>query len=306
MPIQVIAGAIAVSVAVPILWFSVASSGGPGTLFGKKKHALGDVKDVRQLVLDKSAGERLGRPLMQRIGAAFIRVTPKGWAERLERRLVLAGASGRIQVEMVLTLKVALAAGLFLFGWIGPIGRLPMGWLATLIIASIGFFGPNAWISRRGDERQHRIQIQLPDVLDQLSMSVDAGLGFEAALARAARVGEAPLAEELTRTVQEMQLGVSRSDALRNLGSRSEVPDLKSFVLAVVQADEYGLPITKVLRVQADELRDKRRQRAEERALKIPVFLVFPLAVCIFPTIFIILLGPAMIRIYRGMSLINP
>jgi tight adherence protein C len=136
-------------------------------------------------------------------------------------------------------------------------------------------------------------------------MSVEAGLGFEAALARTSRVGEGPLAEELNRTVQEMQLGVSRSDALRNLADRTDVTDLKSFVLTVVQSEEYGLPIAKVLRVQAEELRDKRRQRAEERALKIPVFLIFPLAFCIFPTIFIIVLGPAMIRIYRGMALLG-
>jgi len=136
-------------------------------------------------------------------------------------------------------------------------------------------------------------------------MSVEAGLGFEAALTRAARAGEGPLAEELGRTMREMQLGVSRSEALRNLADRTEVPDLSSFVLAVVQSEEYGLPITKVLGVQANELRDKRSQRAEERALKIPVLMIFPLAVCIFPTIFIILLGPALIRIHEGMSLIR-
>ncbi len=125
------------------------------------------------------------------------------------------------------------------------------------------------------------------------------------ALARTSRVGEGPLAEELNRTGQEMQLGVSRSDALRNLADRTDVADLRSFVLTVVQSEEYGLPIAKVLSVQADELRDKRRQRAEERALKIPVLLIFPLAFCIFPTIFIIVLGPALIRIYRGMALLG-
>ncbi len=307
MPVQIIAGALAISIAIPILWFSVATSsaGRPGGLFGKTKSALGDVQDVRQLVLEKSARERLVRPLMMRLGAAFMRVTPKGWADKMDRDLGLAGMTGRTSVEVVLFAKVALAVGLFLFGWFGPISNLPMARLATLFISGIGFFAPEVWISRRANKRQHRIQIQLPDVLDQIAMSVEAGLGFEAALARAARAGEGPLAEELGRTMREMQLGVSRSEALRNLADRTEVPDLSSFVLAVVQSEEYGLPITKVLGVQAKELRDKRSQRAEERALKIPVLMIFPLAVCIFPTIFIILLGPALIRIYEGMSLIR-
>jgi len=307
MPVQVIAGALAISIAIPILWFSVATSsaGRPGGLLGRRKSALGDVQDVRQLVLEKSARERLVRPFMVRLGSAFMRMTPKAWADKMDRKLGLAGMTGRVSVEVVLFTKVALAVGLFLFGWFGPISNLPMPRLATLVISGIAFFAPNAWISRRADKRQHLIQIQLPDVLDQLAMSVDAGLAFEAALTRAAQAGGGPLAEELGRTLREMQLGVSRSQALRNLADRTEVPDLSSFVLAVVQSEEYGLPITKVLGVQAEELRDKRSQRAEERALKIPVLMIFPLAVCIFPTIFIILLGPAMIRIYQGMSLIR-
>ncbi len=307
MPVQVIAGALAISIAIPILWFSAAgsSAGRPGGLLGRRKSALGDVQDVRQLVLEKSARERLVRPFMVRLGSAFMRMTPKGWADKMDRKLGLAGMTGRVSVEVVLFTKVALAVGLFLFGWFGPISNLPMPRLATLVISGIAFFAPNVWVSRRADKRQHQIQIQLPDVLDQLAMSVDAGLAFEAALTRAAQAGEGPLAEELGRTLREMQLGVSRSQALRNLADRTEVPDLSSFVLAVVQSEEYGLPITKVLGVQAEELRDKRSQRAEERALKIPVLMIFPLAVCIFPTIFIILLGPAMIRIYQGMSLIR-
>jgi len=183
---------------------------------------------------------------------------------------------------------------------------MDLGWLVTLLITGVAFAMPDIWVRRRGEERQHQIQIELPDVLDQITMSVDAGLGFEASVARAAKVGEGPLADELSRTVQEMQLGISRTDALRNLAERTEVPDLKSFVVTVVQSEEYGLPITTVLSVQADELRDKRRQRAEERALRIPVLLIFPLAFCIFPTIFIILLGPALIRIYRDIGIIAP
>ena len=304
MSIQVIFGAVALAAAIPLLLYSVASPG-HRWLFGRKQSVLGDVHDVRELVLTRSPWERLGLPLTRRIGGIILRLSPKGWADKTERSLALAGLHRRVSVEQILVAKAALSVGLLLVGVFGIVPRLDLGWLATALITVIGFFLPDIWVSRRAKERQHRIEIDLPDVIDQLTMSVEAGLGFEAALARTSRVGEGPLADELNRTVKEMQLGVSRSDALRNLSDRTDVADLKSFVLTVVQSEEYGLPIAKVLNVQAAELRDKRRQRAEERALKIPVLLIFPLAFCIFPTIFIIVLGPALIRIHRGMALLG-
>ncbi len=304
MSIQVIIGALAVAAAVPVLVYSLATPG-HRWLFGGKQNVLADVADVRELVLTRSPWERLGLPLTRSIGGIILRLSPKGWADKTARSLALAGMHGRVTAEQILVAKAALSVGLFLVGVFGLVPRLDLGWLLTILITVTGFFLPDMWVSRKAKERQHRIEIQLPDVIDQLTMSVEAGLGFEAALARTSRVGEGPLAEELNRTVQEMQLGVSRSDALRNLADRTDVTDLKSFVLTVVQSEEYGLPIAKVLNVQAEELRDKRRQRAEERALKIPVLLIFPLAFCIFPTIFIIVLGPALIRIYRGMALLG-
>ena len=304
MSIQVIIGALAVAAAVPVLVYSLATPG-HRWLFGRKQNVLADVADVRELVLTRSPWERLGLPLTRSIGGIILRLSPKGWADKTARSLALAGMHGRVKVEQILVAKAALSVGLFLVGVFGLVPRLDLGWLLTILITVIGFFLPDMWVSRKAKERQHQIEIELPDVIDQLTMSVEAGLGFEAALARTSRVGEGPLAEELNRTGQEMQLGVSRSDALRNLADRTDVADLRSFVLTVVQSEEYGLPIAKVLSVQADELRDKRRQRAEERALKIPVLLIFPLAFCIFPTIFIIVLGPALIRIYRGMALLG-
>ncbi len=305
MPVQVLFGAIAVAAAIPLLYYSVA---GPGQrwLFGKRHSVLGEVHDVRQLVLEESVWERLARPLTRSFGAILVGVSPTGWVDRTNRKLVLAGLSSRRSVEQVVLAKVLLAAGLFLVGWLVVVPRLDLGWLVTALMTGVGFMLPDIFVSRRSQQRQYQIQLELPDVIDQLTMSVDAGLGFEAALARAARVGEGPMTEELIRTVREMQLGVSRSDALRNLADRTDVADLKSFVVTVVQSEEYGLPITKVLGIQAEELRDKRAQRAEERALKIPVLLIFPLAFCIFPTIFIVMLGPALMRIHRGMALLNP
>jgi len=151
----------------------------------------------------------------------------------------------------------------------------------------------------KAKERKKTIQQALPDTLDQITISVEAGLGFEAAMARAARTGEGPLNEELARALSEIQLGAARHDALRGLVDRTHVPELRHFVLAILQAETYGLPVAHVLRVQAKELRVKRRQRAEERALKIPVKIVFPLAICILPTLFIVILGPAAIRMFE-------
>jgi tight adherence protein C len=173
--------------------------------------------------------------------------------------------------------------------------------LAVLTVF-IFFFLPDNFIIKRAQARQLAIEHDLADSLDQVTMSVEAGLGFEGAIERVVGAGSGPLNDELRRVLLEMQLGASRSDALRHLADRTDVPDLKSFVFAIVQSEAYGLPIAQVLRVQASELRDKRRQRAEERALKIPVLLIFPLAFGIFPALFIVLLGPAAIRIFRDLG----
>jgi tight adherence protein C len=305
MPIQVIIGAIMVAAALPLLVYSVAGTAGHW-LSGKRTSTLSDVTDVRELVLNESPWARLGQPMAQSLGATLVRLTPNGWIARLDRDVTLAGMRGRVSVERLMLAKLLLAVGLFLFGWFFIQPRIEYGWIFTLALTALGFVLPDVWISRQAKDRQDRIQIELPDVIDQITMSVEAGLGFEAALARAARSGEGPMPEELRRTIQEMHLGVSRSDALRHLADRSDVADLRSFVVTVTQSERYGLSIAKVLEVQAAELRDKRRQRAEERALRIPVLLIFPLAFCIFPTILIILLGPAVMRMAQELPLIAP
>jgi len=202
-------------------------------------------------------------------------------------------------LERALVLKFVLGGTGILIAWFIFPNLSGLQRIAVLILfGGVGFFLPDGFFARRGRERQEKIQTELPDTLDQLTMSVEAGLGFEAALARAASTGDGPLAAELNRTIREVQLGIPRDQALRQLADRTDVPDLDSFVLAVVQSEKYGIGIGQVLRVQAAELREKRRERAEERALKIPVLILFPLVLCIFPTIFIVLLGPAGIQIY--------
>jgi tight adherence protein C len=169
----------------------------------------------------------------------------------------------------------------------------------------LGFFGPDAWLSRKVDDRRKTMQKALPDVLDLLVISVEAGLGFDSALARVVSTVPGPLSEEFFRMLQETRVGVGRRDAMRHLMDRTDLDELRSFLLAMMQAEAFGVAIARVLRVQADEMRVKRRQRAQEKAFAAPVKIVFPLVFCIFPSLFIVLLGPAAIQISETFASIN-
>ena len=259
--------------------------------------------DVRKRELATPFFQRALIPGLKRFGSVSRRLTPASVTERLAKDLVYAGSPVGWDAERVLAMKL-LGVGVF-----AGIGFL-MGKLAafsnfrTFVIVGlfcfVGWYLPE-WILRsKSGQRQHQMQRALPDALDLLSITVEAGLGFDAAVARVARQAGGPLGEELHRVLQEMQIGKSRSDALRDLADRTSIPELKSFVLAMVQADIFGISVAKVLQVQAKEMRLKRRQRAEEQAQKVPVKIVFPLILCIFPSLFIVLLGPAVITIYEN------
>jgi tight adherence protein C len=167
--------------------------------------------------------------------------------------------------------------------------------LGVIVGGVVGYYAPNLWLYQKGYERTERMQRALPDALDLLTISVEAGLGFDAALSQVARNTKGPLAEEFARVLQEMQIGLGRSRALRALGERSTLPDLRSFTSAMVQADAFGIPVGQVLRVQSQEIRTKRRQRAEDAAQKIPVKIMIPLVLFILPCLFIAVIGPAVI-----------
>lgn len=309
MQLEVILGSAAVAIALPVLWYSIAASrsGRPARNLLGDAEGLPSAADLRELALQRGAGERVVGPFVRSMAERFRRITPVGVVEKLMRRLELAGMTYQWPVERVIVMKFALAGGALALGLLTPLRELPVALPLTVLATFIGFFLPDSIVAKRAEERQARITRELPDALDQISMSVNAGIGFEGALAKAAESGTGAFAEELTRMLQEMQVGVGRTEALRNMADRTDVSDLRSFIFAVTQAENYGLPITQVLQVQAAELRDKRRQRAEERALRIPVLLIFPLALCIFPAMFVVLLGPAVIRIIRDLGpAINP
>ena len=259
---------------------------------------------LREETLAKPLSERAVAPVILRVGSFFRRFTPAGYLEKTQRKLMLAGNPGNLDAPSFVVIKVGTTiAGLVLaFLAVGVASDTFQRVLLFGLPIALGYFGPDAWLNRKVEERTKTMQRALPDVLDLLVISVEAGLGFDAALARVVGTVPGPLSEEFFRMLQETRVGVSRRDAMRHLMDRTDLDELRSFLLAMLQAEAFGVTIARVLRVQADEMRVKRRQRAQEKAFGAPVKLVFPLVFCIFPTLFIVLLGPAAIQISDAFS----
>ena len=229
-------------------------------------------------------------------------MTPFDLHARIARKLVLAGNPEGWSAERVVAFKIMFAiagliGGVFLVTMLPISGILKLLFIGLLVL--LGYMLPSTQVSSMASRRQKLIQRQLPDVMDLLTISVEAGLGFDAALAQVVKNVPGPLAEELSRLLQEVQIGVGRADAFRHLGDRTDVPELQAFVLSMVQADLFGVSIANVLRAQSRELRQKRRQRAEEIAQKVPVKLLFPLIFLVLPAMFIVLMGPGIIKLYE-------
>lgn len=255
--------------------------------------------------LEPSFNDRVLTPLLDRTLALGKKLTPADHTERIRTKLEVAGNPPGWTVDRVTSLKfIGFAAALVL----ALIGTMLFGLgfgptLALCVIASlVGYNAPNLYLYQVGYDRTDKIQRAMPDALDLLTISVESGLGFDAALSHVARNTEGPLAHEFARVLQEMQIGMGRGAALRALGERTHVPELKGFVSAMVQADALGIPIAQVLRVQSSEIRTKRRQRAEEQAQKVAVKILVPLIFCILPCLFIAVLGPAGIGIMESFS----
>ncbi len=228
-----------------------------------------------------------------------LRLSPAGFTGTLQRRLDLAGNPGGWTPDRILAVKglglLALAGLGALYGFHSP----SLFILCTLAGGALGFFLPDLLLLNAGQKRRERVRAALPHALDMLTVCVEAGLGFDSALAQVARNTEGPLAAEFARALQEMQIGASRAQALRAMTDRMPVAELRSFVSAVIQANELGIAITKVMREQSADLRLRRRQRAEEKAQKVPVKVLFPLIFCLFPALFVILLGPGVVSFAR-------
>jgi tight adherence protein C len=262
--------------------------------------ALDSAPDVLRGDVERPFAERVLAPLGERltgIGRSLVRA---GTAERIQHRLDIAGNPSGWDVGRIIGLKVAgLAAlsGLTLFFSLAGGASLPALAVYTAGAGSFGYVLPNILVYNVGQKREELMQRALPDALDLLTISVEAGLGFDAALMHVAKNTTGPLAQELSRLMQEMQLGVGRAEAMRAVAERSTIKDLKSFCLAMVQADQLGIPIGRVLRVQSKEMRVKRRQRAEEKAQQVPVKIMIPLVLFIMPCLLLVIGGPAALQV---------
>ena len=260
----------------------------------KSVRTVGHGADLRAIEMQRGVGTRAVTPTLRWFGLRARRFTPIGLIEFLDRQVTLAGVREKFPLERALATKfftTLLGIAVAVVTW----RVLDYRWTA-LVLAVLGYFLVDLLLWSRGRERQKTIEKEMPDTMDQLTISVESGLAFEGALERASR-REGPLAYEIGRTLGEIQLGSSRREAMLSMVDRTEVGDLRRFVAAMIHAEAFGVSIASVLRAQAADLRDKRRQRAQERAQRIPILLVFPLIFFIFPAIFVVLLGPAFIRI---------
>jgi tight adherence protein C len=267
--------------------------------------ALTSAPAEMQQELHRPFSERVIEPALARLSKLSRRLAPSEGAERIQHRLDVAGNPSGWTVERVQGLKL-VGFIVMLIVSLGLTMLLGLSLVTTLVVcvglSMLGFALPNIVIHQMGETRSTQMQRDLPDALDLLTISVEAGLAFDAALARVARNTEGPLAAEFARVLQEMNIGVGRIDAIRALGERTHIPELRAFATAMVQADAFGIPIAQVLRVQSNEMRLKRRQRAEEMAQKVPVKILFPLIFCILPTLFLVVMGPAVIKMMDAFS----
>jgi tight adherence protein C len=261
----------------------------------------GPIPDAMKQVYDKPFGERVTQPVLGWFASVARTVSGANWAANVNKRIDKAGNPPGWDPERILSLKaiaaVAFAAvvgGVLFLG-----GRTGQAVLWGVVFGVFGFFLPDLLLLNKAQHRAQAIQRALPDSIDLLTISVESGLAFDAAIAQVAQNTDGPLSEEFTRVLREIQIGSSRSDALRALSERTDVEDLRIFLNSMVQAEKLGIPIADVLRVQASEIRLKRSQRIEEQAMKLPVKLVFPLLLGIMPALFIVILGPAVISIYQ-------
>jgi len=259
-----------------------------------------EVENVRDQELLKPVRERAVAPAVEKLTDIGRRFTPTGYVDKVRMKFVYAGEPSPDAVDRFLATQVmgvVIAVVVSVFALVAFEGLLR--WALVGFALLLGFLGPSATLNRKVEDRQHSLRVKLPDVLDLLTISVEAGLGFEQALDRTVAAVPGPLSEEFARMLGEVRAGSSRADAMRAMELRCNVPEVRSFVLAILQADTFGVSIGRVLRAQADEMRIKRRQLAQEQAQKAPVKMLIPMVFCIFPALFVIVLGPAVINIYQ-------
>ena len=262
-------------------------------------------KSLEEMELQQPLAERVLRPMIQRLSRVANRGDSGGLIARADAKLEKAGYPGGLRgadwmgVKILSTIVLGMAVALIMLAT----GRVQLALLFGIAGAGLGYMAPEFWLGGRARKRSWAMVLQLPDALDLLTISVEAGLGFDAALAKVVEKMEGPLVNEFRQALAEIRMGRTRRDALRDVVARADAQPISNFIGAIVQAEQLGVPIAKVLQIQSQQLRIERRQRAEEMAAKAPVKMLFPMVGCIFPTIFIVILGPAIIAVMSGPSI---
>ena len=306
MTMLFVMGAVLVFVAIALLGMAIAKPQPQGINRSLAVlEAMSAAPSELTAALNRPFSERVLEPMMGKASGLGKRLTGADTAERIRKKLDQAGNPGRLTVDKIIAGKVIGAV----VGLIAAVALTTLLGSATttriLILGAglaVGFLAPNLYLYQVSYDRSGKMQRELPDAIDLMTISVESGLGFDAALQQVAVNTEGPLSDEFGRVLREMQIGQSRSDALRSLADRINVPEIRSFVSAMVQADSFGIPIAQVLRVQSSEIRVKRRQRAEEKAQQVPVKITVPLIFCILPCLFVAVMGPAAISIMENFS----
>ena len=295
--------AIIAAVAVLLVTYGVASRPGEDAVQARLSQLVVQPKSLEEMEMQQSFYERVMRPMIQRLSRAGRR-QEGGVIQRIDAKLERAGYPGGLRgadwVGVKLLALIAFAVIGLLIGLLMGKGAIVVALLFAVFGAALGYMAPEFWLGRKIRARSLAMTLQLPDALDLLTISVEAGLGFDAALAKVVEKMDGPLVDEFRQALAEVRMGRHRRDALRDVANRADSAPLSNFVGAIVQAEQLGVPIAKVLVIQSNQLRIERRQRAEEAAAKAPVKMLFPMVGCIFPTIFIVILGPAVVTVMGG------
>ena len=267
----------------------------------------GEITSLEEIELSQPFSERVLIPMMKSFGDVSARFTPQKLLQDTSRKLELAGNPGGIDASVFLASRflgaIAFGGLLLLVSFLAPTPwPLPRVVLVVLIFSIIGFFFPQLWLQSVINRRQHNVRKAMPDALDLLTICVEAGLGFDAAMSKVADKWTNELSMAFLRTIREIQLGKTRREALRDMADRLGIPEMTSFVAAVIQSEILGVSLAKVLRIQSDQMRVKRRQRAEEEAHKAPIKMIIPMGLLTFPSIMLILLAPAGIQISKSLG----
>lgn len=268
--------------------------------------ARGEAIDLEKIELSLPFSERVIYPIARKLGEIAVKFTPQSMLQGSARKLELAGNPGRLDPTMFLALQFVVAlffGGLLILVFTVGGSTFKLGQRFLFIGGGflLGFFFPQLWLTSKINRRQKEVRRALPDALDLLTICVEAGLGFDAAMAKVSEKWESELSLAFSRVIQEIQLGKIRREALRDMSERLGITEMTSFVAAVIQSEQLGVSMAKVLRIQSDQMRIRRRQRAEEEAHKAPVKMLIPMALLIFPSLMITLMTPAAIRLFNSM-----